>query len=86
VLERDPPRRFSVEYFGGSYLTFDLRDDGAGGTDLILTEAGVSPGDWPENNAGWVSVLLALKATVDFGVDLRNHDPGRNWDQGYVDN
>lgn len=36
--------------------------------------------------AGWVSVLLALKAAVDFSVDLRNHDPGRTWDQGYADN
>jgi len=36
--------------------------------------------------AGWVSVLMALKAAVDHGVDLRNHDPQRTWDQGYADN
>jgi hypothetical protein len=36
--------------------------------------------------AGWVSVLLALKAAVDFGVDLRNHDPERTWSTGFVDN
>jgi hypothetical protein len=35
--------------------------------------------------AGWASVLLALKAAVDFGVDLRHHDPERTWDQGYGD-
>jgi hypothetical protein len=32
------------------------------------------------------SVLLALKAAVDFGVELRNHDLNRTWDQGYGDN
>jgi hypothetical protein len=37
------------------------------------------------NLAGWVSVLLALKAAVDFGVDLRNSDPARRWEDGYVD-
>jgi hypothetical protein len=36
--------------------------------------------------AGWVSVQLALKAAVDFGVDLRTHDPARSWDQGYAEN
>jgi hypothetical protein len=36
--------------------------------------------------AGWVSVLLALKAAADFGIDLRNHDPARTWNKGYVDN
>jgi uncharacterized protein YndB with AHSA1/START domain len=86
VLERDPPRRFAVEYFGGSRVEFDLVADGVGGTDLTLTETDVSPADWAENHAGWVSVLLALKAAADFGVDLRNHDPGRSWDAGFVDN
>ncbi len=85
VLERDAPRRFVVEYIGGSRAVFDLEDDGAGGTDLTLTETGISPEDWQENHAGWVSVLLALKAAADFGVDLRNHDPSRSWDAGFVD-
>jgi len=86
VLERDPPRRFAVEYFGGSRATFECAEDGAGGTDLTLSETGVSPSDWADNHAGWVSVLLALKAAADFGVDLRNHDPSRSWDAGFVDN
>ena len=34
---------------------------------------------------GVVSVLLALKAAADFSVDLRNRDPGRRWEDGYVD-
>jgi hypothetical protein len=37
-------------------------------------------------NAGWVSVLLGLKAAADHGVDLRNHDAARTWSQGYCDN
>ena len=58
------------------------RSDGAGGTDLTLTHGD----DHPDTRPGWVSVLMALKAAADFGVDLRNHDPARTWDQGFVDN
>jgi uncharacterized protein YndB with AHSA1/START domain len=86
ILDRNPPHRYRVEYFGGSITTFELMDDGADGTDLLLIDAGVPAADRVEVVAGWVSVLLALKAAVDFGVDLRNHDPKRTWEQGYVDN
>ncbi len=34
---------------------------------------------------GWLNVLLPLKAMLDFGVDLRNHDPTRTWNERYVD-
>jgi uncharacterized protein YndB with AHSA1/START domain len=86
ILEDAPPHRFAVRYYGGSVATFDLSSDGAGGTDLRLTDAGVPVEDRMEVIAGWVSVLLALKAAIDFGVDLRNHDPHRTWDHGYADN
>jgi len=86
ILESNPPYRYTVEYYGGSIATFALEEDGRGGTDLTLTDQGVSPADRAEVIAGWVSVLLALKAAVDFGVDLRAHDPQRSWDQGYVEN
>ena len=86
VLDRVPARRFAVEYFGGSHAVFECAADGAGGTDLTLTETGIAPSEWEENHAGWVSVLLALKAAADFGVDLRNHDATRTWDAGFVDN
>ena len=36
--------------------------------------------------AGWVSVLMAMKAALDYGVDLRNHDIERTWMKGYADN
>ena len=86
IVENSPPHRFAVEYYGGSIATFELADDGAGGTDLTLTDAGVPDADRAEVIAGWVSVLMALKAAADFSVDLRNHDPRRTWEQGYADN
>jgi hypothetical protein len=66
--------------------TFTLSDGGQGGTDLTLTDTGVPAQDRAEVTTGWVSVLLALKAAADFGADLRNHDPARSWEQGYVEN
>jgi hypothetical protein len=85
-LENKPPRTFKVEYYGGSITTFELSPDGSGGTDLRLTDQGVPAEDRTEVIAGWVSVLMALKASVDFGIDLRNHDPRRTWDDGFVEN
>jgi uncharacterized protein YndB with AHSA1/START domain len=84
ILERDEPGRFALDYFG-TPAVFVLEADGRGGTDLTLTHQVAK--DWlVEVNAGWVSVLLALKAACDFAVDLRNHDAGRSWSQGYCDN
>lgn len=86
VIEATPPERFVLSYFGGSRVELRLATTGSGGTELTLRESGLDPETGAENRAGWVSVLLALKAAVDFGVDLRNHDPARTWDDGYVDN
>lgn len=85
VLERDPPRRLVLQWFGGSRACFELRADGRGGTDLDLTESDVPDARWPQARSEWPLVLLALKAACDFGVDLRNHDPARGRDAGYVD-
>ena len=84
VREIIAPSRFAFSYFG-TEVTIDLADDGASGTDLTLTNSGIAEADYEEVHAGWLSVLLPLKATVDFAVDLRNHDPSRTWRQGYVD-
>jgi hypothetical protein len=81
ILVDELPRVFEIEYFG-AVTRFTLDSDGDDGTDLTLT----SDDQDPETAAGWVSVLLTLKAAADFGVDLRNHDPRRTWDQGFVDN
>jgi uncharacterized protein YndB with AHSA1/START domain len=85
ILESLPATRFRLTYFGGSVVTFELSPDGGGGTELTLLEEGAPPAEAEQNRAGWVSVLLQLKAAVDFGVDLRSHDPGRTWDDGFVD-
>lgn len=85
VLEAIVPHRFAVDYFG-SKATFELDRCGSGGTDVSLVHAQIPIEDHVEVLAGWVSVLLALKAAVDFGADLRNHDPTRTWSEGYVDN
>ena len=82
LLRAVPGRTYSVNYFGDSVVVFTLADDGLGGCDLTLTDTA----DDPETQAGWVSVLLTLKAAADFGVDLRNHDPARSWETRYADN
>jgi hypothetical protein len=85
VLENDPPRAFALEYFG-SPTTFNLEAGPRGGTLLTLTAREVAAADREDVLAGWVSVLLCLKAAVDHGIDLRNHDPVRTWAQRFVDN
>ena len=84
VLEAEAPTRLAVDYFG-SPATFELAPDGARGTDLTLVQE-VNDESYAEVNAGWVSVLMSLKAAVDHGIDLRNHDAQRTWSQGYCDN
>lgn len=83
VVEAQADRRLVFRYFGGSTVTVELAPDGAGGCDLRLREEGAP--DPLANRAGWVSVLLACKAAVDFGIDLRSRDPARSWDAGFVD-
>jgi uncharacterized protein YndB with AHSA1/START domain len=84
ILEREAPRWFSIDYFGGR-ARFDLVPDGRGGTDLSLVHEGVAGDEWTETHAGWLNVLFPLKAYLAFGVDLRNHDRARSWDHGYAD-
>jgi uncharacterized protein YndB with AHSA1/START domain len=84
ILERRPPHAWAIEYFGGT-ARFTLNDDGGGGTDLVLTHEGIDMDDWVEVYAGWLNVLFPMKAWLAYGVDLRNHDPERSWDQGYAD-
>lgn len=86
ILQATPPAYYAVQYYGNSVAAFTLAEDGQGGTDLTLTDTGVPTAHRTEVIAGWVSVLMAMKAAVDFGVDLRAHDPERHWDNGYVEN
>ena len=85
ILRKDPLTRLSLEYFGKSRLEFKLLIAADGGVDLEVEESRIPESEWLANHAGWVSVLLTLKAAVDHGIDLRNHDPLRTWDEGFVD-
>lgn len=84
IMKRLPNESWAVEYFG-SLATFELAGDGQGGTDLTLRDEGVAEEDYLEVSAGWLNVLLPLKAWVDHRIDLRNHDASRTWRDGYVD-
>ena len=95
VLQRHPPRVWAIDYFG-AVARFELTSDGAGGTELLMSHVGVGREEWNEVYAGWLNVLLPLKAHVVHGVDLRNHDPTRTnhtyvpghvrclWERSYV--
>ena len=84
LLERRPPQVWALDYLGGP-ARLALIPDGRGGTDLLLTQEGVPPGEWNDVHAGWLNVLFPLKAWLAHEVDLRNHDRSRSWDQGYAD-
>ena len=86
IMAIEPNRLFSVEYFGGSIATFKIEQTQNGESDVTLIETNLQIEDKNENTPGWVSVLMSMKAMVDFNVDLRNHNPEQTWDQGYADN
>ena len=85
VISAIPFSSFQIEYFD-SMVEFKLIPDNNGGTDLIVINSNVLEKEYEENLSGWVSWLMTLKAAIDFQIDLRNHDPDRTWNQGYVDN
>lgn len=85
IIKSNPHKEFQLNYFN-SLVKFHLEPSEKGGTDLTLINENVSESDFLEVHAGWISVLMNLKAVADFHCDLRNHDPKKTWDQGYVDN
>ncbi len=85
IIKTVPNKEFHLDYFN-SLVKFILIRTEHGGTDLTLSNINVSEKDFCEINAGWVSVLMNLKATADFQCDLRNHNPKKTWDQGYANN
>jgi uncharacterized protein YndB with AHSA1/START domain len=84
ILAEDLERRFVIRYFGAE-VTFEIEEPGDGGTDLTLTTRGFASEDREELLAGWLNVLFPMKAAVDHGIDLRNHDRSRTWDDGWAD-
>jgi uncharacterized protein YndB with AHSA1/START domain len=85
IAARERPSLFALRYFDTD-AAFELQPDGKGGTDLTLRATGVPEDSRTEFIAGWVSLLLTMKAAIDHGIDLRNHDPSRSWITGYADN
>ncbi len=84
VVEARRPDLLRLRYFD-SLVTFELAPDERGGTILLLRNTGVEAALYPEVLAGWLNVLFPLKAYIDFGVDLRCHDPAKTWDKGFAD-
>jgi uncharacterized protein YndB with AHSA1/START domain len=84
VLERVPSGRLVVRYFGAR-AELDLREREDGGCLFEVAYHCDDPAAWLESYPGWVSWLLVLKATADFGIDLRNGAPDRAWEARYVD-
>jgi uncharacterized protein YndB with AHSA1/START domain len=85
VLASNAPTSIAVRYFDAK-TTFELTSTSGGLTLLEVTADNVLPADTIDVAAGWVSVLLCLKAYVMAGLDLRNHDPRYAWSAGFVDN
>lgn len=85
ILERVQDEKYSLTYFN-TRATFRILNCEEGGTDVILSNQNVPAEVFDETNAGWVSILLALKAYADFNVDLRNHNRKKSWDDLFVDN
>jgi uncharacterized protein YndB with AHSA1/START domain len=86
IVAQSAPRCFAFRYFAETLVEITLTPDGNGGTDLALTEIGFADeAHRTENYAGWIQVLLCLKAAADHGVDLRNHDPTRTWASGFCE-
>lgn len=83
IVAAEAPSCFEIVYFDAR-TRFDIAPTPTGAI-LTLTAADVPQQEWSEVHAGWVAVLLALKAHVDFGIDLRNGDPALSWDAGFVD-
>ena len=84
VVSQSKNHEFALEYFG-SRVEFILTDNLNRGTTLVLhTE--VSETEYDEIYAGWVSVLMNLKAVADFDCDLRNHHPDMTWEDGFCNN
>ncbi|TDD59551.1 hypothetical protein E1263_14470 [Kribbella antibiotica] len=77
IEEATLDRRYRISWESGRLLTFDLAPSETGGTDL--TVSGVTGPHLSDD----VAILMRLKAWVDFGVDLRNHDENRR--TGYLD-
>jgi uncharacterized protein YndB with AHSA1/START domain len=84
VVAQVAGERLETRYFG-TPTTFGLEARQPAGTVLTVTARQVPPDDLVDLSAGWVSVLLNLKAVLASGTDLRNHEAACTWEAGFVD-
>jgi hypothetical protein len=84
-VDREPPYRFTVRYATGGVTTCDVADDGAGGSEVVVTDVGTVGEDRTDVLAAWVAALSAIKATVDFTLDLHTRDQLRTWFPDYAE-
>ena len=85
ILKRNPYHEFQLDYFN-SIVEFQMESAENEGTELLLINQNLPENDFAEVSAGWVSVLMNLKAVADFQCDLRNHNTNKTWDEGYANN
>lgn len=85
IIKHTLNKEFHIDYFN-SLVKFKLESCENGGTELLLINEHVPADDYVEVSAGWVSVLMNLKAVADFNCDLRNHNDKKTWSQGYINN
>lgn len=83
LIRAERPSVIEMLYFGAE-TRFDLSP--AEGGCVVKVDAMVPEIEFDEVNAGWVSVLMNLKAVAGFGIDLRNHNERYSWARGFADN
>lgn len=85
ILDRSPHQLFKINYFGVE-TSFYLQPLNENKTVVQLECVDIPESEYEEILPGWVSVLMNLKAVLEHGIDLRNHDPQHCWDQRFVNN
>lgn len=83
ILKYDRPTSMEIIYFG-AVTKFQITELRSGC--VVHVEAIVRDADFDETNAGWVSVLMNLKAVSTYDIDLRNHKQDYSWARGFIDN
>ena len=83
LISVERPSSIAMLYFGAR-TRFELSHIDGGC--VVKLEAEVPQIEFDEVNAGWVSVLMNLKAAAGFGIDLRNHNARFCWANGFADN
>lgn len=71
--------------YNRTIVAINLIDDGNGGTELLLNNKNIQDDDYEKVSNKWISTLLSLKAACDFKIDIRNQDPSKSYDIGYID-